>query len=35
MPYVETNDRTRLFYIDGGAGKPVAGVRGMGRVTAG
>ena len=23
MPYVETNDHTRLFYIDGGAGKPV------------
>jgi non-heme chloroperoxidase len=23
MPYIETADRTRLFYIDGGAGEPV------------
>src|SRR5262245_16607907 len=23
MPFIETNDRTRLFYVDGGAGKPV------------
>jgi non-heme chloroperoxidase len=23
MPYIETTDRTRLFYIDGGSGKPV------------
>jgi non-heme chloroperoxidase len=23
MPFIETNDRTQLFYVDGGAGKPV------------
>jgi pimeloyl-ACP methyl ester carboxylesterase len=23
MPYIQTRDHTRLFYIDGGAGKPI------------
>jgi non-heme chloroperoxidase len=23
MPFIETNDRTQLFYTDGGTGKPV------------
>jgi hypothetical protein len=23
MPFIETKDRTQLFYVEGGAGKPV------------